>query len=116
MVMVEAVYFVEHVKSLRLAGADLGEHLVYDNPLIFPQGMAGIAYVEQEVSLDHFLEGRPEGRDEVVRKLPNEPDGVGEKDARIFGEVNVARQRIQRREKPVLDENRFGAGQRLENR
>jgi hypothetical protein len=61
--------------------------------------------VQEEVGLAHFLERGPEARHQVVRKLADEADGVGEHDAMPLPEVYLAREGIERREEAVLDED-----------
>ena len=41
----------------------------------------------------------------MVRQLPDEADGVGEQHLLPLAEIDVARERIERREEAVLDED-----------
>src|SRR5215208_3057015 len=72
--------------------------------------------MKEQIGFDYFLESRAKRGHQIVRKFPDKANGVGEKHARVFREMNVPRERIERREQSVLDENRFRAGKRFENR
>ena len=84
---------------------ELVEHLLDDDALLLPRRRARVDDVQQEIGFARLLERRAERRDEMVRQLSNEPDGVGEQHVRVIAEIHVARERIERGEQPVLDEH-----------
>ena len=46
--------------------------------------MADIHHMNEEVRFAHFIEGRFEGLNEVVRQFANEADGIGEQERQIL--------------------------------
>jgi hypothetical protein len=71
--------------------------------------------MEHEVSLVRLLERGAERGDEMVRKLADESDRVGEQHRRVLADLHLARQRVERREQAVLDVN-LTTGESLQHR
>ena len=61
--------------------------------------------MQQQVGVARLLERGAERRDEMVRQLADEADRVGEQHVRVLAEVDLARERVERGEQPVLDEH-----------
>ena len=61
--------------------------------------------MQKQVGLARLLERRAKRGDEMVRQLADESDRVGDQHVRVVAEVDVARQRIERREEAILDED-----------
>ncbi len=75
--------------------------------------MGPVHDVQDDVGVADLLERRAERLDELVRQVPHETDGVGERvDAAVIGR-GAAHRGIQRREQRILDED-AGAGERIE--
>ena len=88
-----------------LVQPELEQHLIHDEPLLLPQRVARVDDVQQQIRVARLLERGAERRDEMVRQLADEPDGVGEQHVRVLAEIDLARQRVERREEAVLDEH-----------
>jgi len=101
----------------------LREAVVHHEALLLPAGVARVDHVQEEIGLADFVERGAEARDEMVRELADEADGVGEKQTGGPGDRETRtgrapsglpvrrssrlqrhfpRQRIQRRKQPVL--------------
>ena len=78
--------------------------------------MTRVDHVQQEIRLVHFFERRAEARDQIVRQLANESNGIGQQNLRVLAEVYLARQRIERREQPVFDKDFGRIPDRAQNR
>ena len=61
--------------------------------------------MQQQVCFPRFLERGAERGDQMVRQLPDEADCVADAEPIAPADVDLARERIERREQPVLDEN-----------
>ena len=61
--------------------------------------------MDEEIGHDRLLERGVERLDELVGKLPNEADGVGEQERSAVGEVDLACRRVERGEEGVLHED-----------
>jgi hypothetical protein len=81
---------------------ELCQHLVDDDALLLPRRMAGVEHVQEQIGLAHLLEGGAEGGDEVVWQLADEADRIGEQRVPVVAERDLARQRIEGGEEPVL--------------
>ena len=60
-----------------LVGADLGEHLAHGGELALGVGVRPVDDVQDQVGVGDLLQRRAERLDELVRQVPDEPDGVG---------------------------------------
>src|SRR4029077_2880013 len=87
-----------------LLSAELGQHLFDDIPLLLPYRMTRVDHVQQEIRLVDFLERRAEARDEIVRQLANESNGIGQENLRVLAEVDLSRQRTERGNSAVFNE------------
>ena len=67
--------------------------------------VGGVDDVQQQRRLERLVERRPERRDEIVRQLLDEPDRVGDEDARLRLGLQRAHRRVERREELVLDQH-----------
>src|SRR5688500_2002086 len=84
-------------------GSDVDED-AFDAPSLFgPCRVRQVDYVQQQVRLTDLLECRAKRRNEVVRQLANESDGVGQKYRVRVVEAHLPCERIERRKEPVLD-------------
>ena len=95
------------------AGADLLEHLLDVLALGVAVGMGDVADVDDEVGRDHFLQRRPEGGDELGRKLRDEADRVGQDRLVEAGQRDLAHRRVESREQQVLGHH-VGVGEPVE--
>ena len=59
-------------------GVDLGQHRADRVDLLARVGRRGVDHVHEEVGVDHHVEGRAEGLDQLVGQLAHEADGVGD--------------------------------------
>ena len=109
------VDLVEHGKNRPVGQVELGEHLLDDVHLAFPVRMARIHDVEQHVGVARLLERGAEARHEMVRQLPDEPDRIGHPRALTLAQIDLACQRVERREEPVLHDDLVLAGERAEH-
>src|SRR6266849_1769666 len=96
------VDLVPHHEPGNGACPDFGEDFVHFQGLRLARIVCRVDHVQQQVGVNGFLEGRPEGRDERVRKVADEPDRVGDRDVSGFGQVQPARRGVERREEPIL--------------
>ena len=69
--------------------------------------------MQNEIGLLCFLYSRPERRHQMVRQLPDESHRVGHAEAVAFADIHFTRERVDRGEQPVFDED-IGARQRFE--
>ena len=60
-------------------GVDLAQHDADRLDLAQRVGVGAVDDVQQQIGGRHLLERGPEGVDELVRQVPHEPDGVGER-------------------------------------
>ena len=77
-------------------------------------GRGCVEHVREQVGAARLLERRAERVDELVGKLADEADGVGQQ-VRAAAEAQLARGRVERVEQPVADPD-LGAGQRVQQR
>ena len=101
----DAVDLVECVKHWLVVDPELIEHCVHDASLFFPTHVARVDHVQQEVGVDDLLERRAERRHEMVRQLADEANRVGEQDAIVLAEIDLTRERVERGEQAVFNEN-----------
>src|SRR6266542_1013823 len=85
--------------------AHLGEHLTYRPDLLLRVGMRTVDHVQDQVGVGDLFQGRPERLDQLVRQVPDEPDGVRERVHPAFGRVGPAGCGVQGREQRVLDQD-----------
>src|SRR5712692_8824278 len=109
------VDLVPHHEPRNGACPDFSEDFVHFQGLRLARFVCRVDHVQQQVGVNGFLERRPEGRDERVRKVADEPDRVGNRDVSGFGQVQPARGGVERREKPILGK-RSRASQGVEKR
>ena len=101
--LAEQVRLVEDEEHRLLVQPEVHQHLVDDEPLLLPERMAGVHDVEQQIGVTRLLERGAERGDQMVGKLADEPDRVGEQHARVLSQIHLARERVERREQAVLD-------------
>ena len=91
--------------STRICGtlgrADLREHRVDGGDLLVAILGAGVDHVQQQVGVGGFGERRAKRRDQVVRQVADEPDGIRQHDRLRAGHVDPAQRRVERREQLV---------------
>ena len=75
---VGCVALVDHHQLGHPLGADLGQHLAHGRELSLGIGVAAVDDVQHQVGLGHLLQRGAEGLDQLVRQVPDEPDGVGQ--------------------------------------
>ena len=75
--------------------------------------VAGIHDVEDEICVGHLLEGGAKGREEVFRKVADEPHRVGDNHLAVVGKTQPPRAGIQRCEEFVL-RHRLAVGKGVE--
>ena len=68
-------------------------------------GMRGIQEMHQKVCQHRLLKGGVEGFNELMGKFPDKADGVGEEQRALVGEIDLARRRVECREKGVLNQD-----------
>src|ERR1041385_1775138 len=112
----QEIDLVEHEDFRDVFHSELVEHLIDDDALLFPRRRAGIDHVEKEVGLACLLERGAERCDQVVRELANESHSVRDQHVRMVAEVDVARERVERGEQAILDENLLRTRQRAKYR
>jgi tRNA dimethylallyltransferase len=95
--------------------AEVGEDAAHVLGLVLGLGMGDVADVQDEVGVEHLLERRPEGRDELGGQVGDEPHGVREDDAAPRRQVDRAHRRVERGEEHVLGDN-GRSGQTVEER
>ena len=78
--------------------ADLAQHLARDRELIGHRGIGRVDDVEQDVGLAGLVERRPKRRDEIVRQLLDEADGVADEDRRLGRRCEATHRGVERRE------------------
>ena len=98
-----------------LAGPDLGEHLAHRGDLALGVGVRAVDDVQQQVGVGDLLQRRAERLDQLVREVPDEPDGVGHRVDAAVGGRRTTRGRVEGREQRVLDQHP-GVGQPVEQR
>ena len=81
--LVDHQQLARHRAALLLA--DLDEHLPHGLDLVFRQRVRGVDDVHEQVRPGGLLQRRAERLDELVRQVPDEPDGVGQGVARPSG-------------------------------
>src|SRR6266487_2111759 len=97
---------VSLVEDVNHALRDDAHRLFLDDvELVFPSRVTRVDHMEQQIGILRFLERCPERRHQMVRKLANESDRVGDPIAVAFAHVDLARQRVDRGEQAVLDEH-----------
>src|SRR4051812_28794899 len=106
--LIEQIDLVEDQQSWPVANPELLEHLLDDDALLLPRRLARVDDVEEEIRFCRLLERRAERGDEVMRQLPDESDGVGDEYLRL-AHVDLARERVEGGEEPVLDEHVLAA-------
>ncbi len=101
----------------RLVGrdAELGEHADNVERLRRVIGVRDVADMQDDVGADHLFERGAERRDEVVRQLGDETDGIGQHDLTSVWQRQLAERRVEGGEQQVLGEH-LGAGQLVEQR
>src|SRR5579864_150699 len=122
----DAVALVEDGNDAAALDAELVQDLVGDSHLVVPLGVAAVDDVQDEVGGGDLAEGAAEGRDEVMRELADEADGVGEDRARagrgfragrtvgaVRAEVAAAELGVEGGEEAVLGEG-VGGGEAVE--
>jgi hypothetical protein len=62
-----------------------------------------VNYVDHQVGVGHLFQRGSERLDDVVRQVPDEPDGVGQRVNAPVGRPAAAGGRIEGREKRVFD-------------
>ena len=70
---------VEHDQLGHVAGADVGQHGADGADLTDRVGIGRVDHVHQQVGLGRLLQRRGERLDQVVRQVPDEADGVGQR-------------------------------------
>ena len=72
--------------------------------------------LDEDVGAVDLLEGRPEGVDELVGQLVDEPHRVGDDRGLAIAEADLARRRVERREQLVLGARDLRTDERVEQR
>ena len=70
--------------------------------LLIDIGRGGIYHMEQEVGITEFVQGRAKGADQVLGKVPDKPDRIGDDDLPVVREAQAAAGGVERFKKPVL--------------
>src|SRR5689334_5453041 len=78
--------------------------------------MARVDHMQEEIGVARLIERRAKRRHEVVRQLANEADRIGEQHPAMLAQIDVARERVERREEAILDEHVLGAREIAQNR
>ena len=91
-------------------GVDLGEHRAHGRQLGLGVGVRPVDDVQDQVGVGDLLQRRAERLDQLVRQVPDEPDGVGERVVAAVGGLGPADRRVEGGEQRVLDEH-AGAGE-----
>ena len=94
-------------------GVDLAEHLADGVDLALRVGVGPVDDVQQQVGGGDLLQRRAERLDQLVRQVPDEADGVGERVLPAVGRLRAPDRRVEGREQRVLHEH-AGAGQPVE--
>src|SRR5439155_21131263 len=89
----------------RRVQSHLIKHRLHNVNLLLPAGMRGIDDVEQQIRGARLLERGAERSDQMVRQLADEPDRVGDAEPVPPADVELARERIERREQSILYED-----------
>ena len=100
------VGLVDHDQLRHRVGADLGEHLAHRGDLTLGVGVRAVDHVQDEVGLGDLLERRAERLDQLVRQVPDEADGVGQRVDPAVARRGAARGRVEGGEQRVLDQDR----------
>ena len=96
-------------------GADLVQHLADRLDLRQRVRVRTVHHVQQQIRVRDLLQRRAERLDDVVRQVPDEPDGVGERVHPAVGRRRPAGGRVQGREQRVLDQD-TGTGDLVQQR
>src|SRR5256886_5269617 len=111
--LVGRVDLVDHQQLGQPVGAHLGQYLADRADLLLRVGVRPVDDVYDQVSLADLLQRGAERLDELVRKVPDEPDGVGERvDPPVAG-TGPAGGRVEGGEQRVLHQD-TGPGQPVE--
>ena len=94
-------------------GVELGHGVSADLPENRPNGVdvavgiggGRIHDMDQQVGVDHHVERRTEGLDQLVGQLADEADGVGQEDGLAAGELQAPRGGVERGEEAILDQD-----------
>ncbi len=103
--IVYGVQLVEHHQRRAVLDTQFGEDLENGFDLFVTVRIASVYDVQQQVGRDRFFERTPEGSDEVMGKLADEPDRVRQEDVAVIAEMDASRRGIEGREQSVLDED-----------
>jgi hypothetical protein len=108
-----AVGFVHDQELGDVPGADLLEDEPDGVDLGLGFGSRAVDHMEEELRLSDLVEGGTEGLDQLVRKLADESDGVGDENGLTPRESQAAGPGIEGREGSALDQD-TGIGQAVE--
>ena len=103
--MLELIDLVEDMEDGDISNLQIGEHLLHHLGALLPPDVRNVDDMQEEVRFSHFLERRSEGRHEMVRQLADEANRVGEQYAIVLAEIDLTRERVERREQAVFNEN-----------
>ena len=109
----DRVALVEYLEPRDLGGANRLQHIMDVADSLAPIRRRRIDDMHEKLRLLRLFECRPEGRHQVMGKLADEPDGIGEHHRVAATEIEPAKRRIEGGEQPVLGED-AGAGQPVE--
>ena len=99
----------------RVDCTEFREHFIDDQPVLFPAAMTGVDHVQQQIGFTHLVECRAKAGDEMMRQLTDESDSVGEQTVIAFAEIDIARERIERRKQSVFNVHILRAAQRAQH-
>ena len=80
----------------------LTDQPVHHIDMLLPVGVGGIDHMEQQICIFQFFQCRPEGIHQVVGKLCDKTNGIGQDHIQIIGHRQLAGSGVQGIKKPVV--------------
>ena len=93
--------FVEHVNPRHGTRVDFFQHRLHGLDLHREFRVAGVDHMQQQISLDRFLQRGAKRGDQAVREVANEADGVREHDGLRAFDMNAAQRGVERCEQLI---------------
>src|SRR5262245_19888276 len=99
------VNLVQHQDRVLLVDAELFEDVVNLGDLVEGGRIAGVSNVQQKIRLAGFFQRGLKARNQTVRQVADETDGVAEQHGTPAGQLPTARTGIERGEEFVFGED-----------
>ena len=102
---IRRVRLVDHDDLGHVDGADVADHLAHGGQLLLRRRVRAVHHVQDQVGVADLLHRGAERLDQVVRQVPDEPDGVGQRVEPPAGRLGPAHGRVEGGEQRVLHQD-----------